>query len=48
MRCLTLADALREKGVTVPFICRELPSNIICDFVDKRNSLKLVEHSKQE
>ena len=29
MRCLTLANALNEKGVTVEFICRELPGNLI-------------------
>lgn len=28
MRCLTLADALREKKVTVSFISRELPGNL--------------------
>ena len=29
MRCLTLANALNEKGVTVEFICRDLPGNLI-------------------
>ncbi len=29
MRCLTLADALKQKGVEIQFICRELPGNII-------------------
>lgn len=28
MRCLTLAQALREKGVSVTFLCRELPGNL--------------------
>ena len=29
MRCLTLADELRQRGTEVLFICREHPSNII-------------------
>ena len=29
MRCLTLANALNEKGETVEFICRDLPGNLI-------------------
>ena len=29
MRCLTLANALNEKGATVEFICRDLPGNLI-------------------
>ncbi|MBO8159077.1 UDP-2,4-diacetamido-2,4,6-trideoxy-beta-L-altropyranose hydrolase [Thermosyntropha sp.] len=29
MRCLTLADELRNKGAEVKFICRNLPGNII-------------------
>ncbi|VAW63009.1 Pseudaminic acid cytidylyltransferase [hydrothermal vent metagenome] len=29
MRCLTLADELRQKGAEVQFICREFPGNII-------------------
>jgi UDP-2,4-diacetamido-2,4,6-trideoxy-beta-L-altropyranose hydrolase len=28
MRCFTLADMLREKGVEVSFVCRELPGNL--------------------
>ena len=32
MRCLTLADALREKGAVVRFICRAHESNLI-DFI---------------
>ncbi len=28
MRCLTLAQALREKGASVAFLCRELPGNL--------------------
>lgn len=35
MRCLTLADALREKKATVSFICRELPGSLF-DFIGKR------------
>lgn len=29
MRCLTLAEALKERGAAVGFICRELPGNLI-------------------
>lgn len=32
MRCLTLAERLREDGAEVTFICRELPGNL-CDYV---------------
>lgn len=32
MRCLTLADALRARGVDCQFICREHPGNLI-DFI---------------
>ena len=28
MRCLTLADALREKGCTCQFVCRNHPGNL--------------------
>ncbi len=35
MRCLTLADELREKGVEVFFICRLLPGNL-CGFVEQK------------
>lgn len=35
MRCLTLADALREKESNVSFVCRELPGNL-CGIVGKK------------
>jgi UDP-2,4-diacetamido-2,4,6-trideoxy-beta-L-altropyranose hydrolase len=35
MRCLTLAEALRDKGAKVVFICRELPGNLIGYIEDK-------------
>lgn len=35
MRCLTLADALREKGKASQFICRELPGHMI-KIIEKR------------
>lgn len=35
MRCLTLADRLRERGATVHFICRELPGHLGGLLVDK-------------
>jgi UDP-2,4-diacetamido-2,4,6-trideoxy-beta-L-altropyranose hydrolase len=35
MRCLTLAEKLREVGVNVTFICREHPGHL-CDLVEKR------------
>lgn len=36
MRCLTLAEALREKGADVAFIARELPGNL-CNFIESKN-----------
>ncbi len=35
MRCLTLADYLRNQGTDVEFIARELPGNI-CDYIEER------------
>lgn len=35
MRCLTLADALRERGATCRFICRAHPGNLI-DLIHQR------------
>lgn len=35
MRCLTLADGLRENGVTVTFICREHNGNLI-EYIEKK------------
>ncbi len=32
MRCLTLADGLREKGATVSFVCRQAPGHL-CDVI---------------
>jgi len=36
MRCQTLADALRQQGAEIIFICRELPGNY-CDWLEARN-----------
>lgn len=33
MRCLTLADALRQRGAECIFICREHPGNL-CDYIE--------------
>jgi len=35
MRCLALAEALREKGAKASFICRDLPGNL-CSLIEKR------------
>jgi UDP-2,4-diacetamido-2,4,6-trideoxy-beta-L-altropyranose hydrolase len=35
MRCLTLAKALREKGMVCSFICREHPGNLIQFIIDQ-------------
>lgn len=35
MRCLTLAEALRERGAAARFICRDLPGNF-CGLVEDR------------
>lgn len=35
MRCLTLADALLERGAKCSFVCRELEGNLI-DFIEQR------------
>ena len=29
IRCLTLAEALRQRGVEIGFICRDLPGNLL-------------------
>ncbi|CDG81591.1 acetyltransferase family protein [Janthinobacterium agaricidamnosum NBRC 102515 = DSM 9628] len=36
MRCATLADALRSRGATVTFVCRDLPGNYIA-WLEARN-----------
>lgn len=36
MRCLTLADALRNRGAACTFLCREFPGNLI-DVIRTRN-----------
>jgi len=35
MRCLTLADALRDEGAQCLFVCREHPGNMISQIVDR-------------
>lgn len=35
MRCLTLAEALRQRGATCRFVCRAHPGNLI-EFVQNR------------
>ena len=35
MRCLSLADRLRDKGAVVRFICREAAGNL-CEFIESR------------
>lgn len=35
MRCLTLANAMRERGAEVRFVCREHPGNL-CDFIEEQ------------
>jgi UDP-2,4-diacetamido-2,4,6-trideoxy-beta-L-altropyranose hydrolase len=35
MRCMTLADGLREKGAAVTFVCREHMGNL-CDFIEQK------------
>lgn len=35
MRCLSLAERLRDDGAEVAFICRELPGNL-CDYVSEQ------------
>lgn len=40
MRCLTLADQLREKGSEVMFVCRDLPGNL-CDFIGNKGYVLL-------
>lgn len=35
MRCLTLAEALSEKGVRCTFVCREFDGNL-CDFIEQK------------
>jgi len=36
MRCLTLADHLRQKGADINFVCREEPGNLISHIENKR------------
>jgi len=42
MRCLTLADELRQKGADILFICRELSGNIVNIIKEKGYSVSLL------
>lgn len=44
MRCLTLADCLRLAGVSVTFICRDLPGNLYNEVIRQKFKLCLLEH----
>jgi len=50
MRCLTLAEALKEKGARVKFICREHEGNLI-DFIQgkdfKVHTLSMIENDSE-
>ena len=50
MRCLTLAEALKEKSTQVEFICREHESNLI-DFIQdkgfKAHALSMIENDSE-
>ncbi|MBI6546607.1 MAG: UDP-2,4-diacetamido-2,4,6-trideoxy-beta-L-altropyranose hydrolase [Cyanobacteria bacterium NC_groundwater_1444_Ag_S-0.65um_54_12] len=39
-RCLALAEALRESGSAVTFVCRELPGNL-CGFLEARGTVRV-------
>lgn len=39
MRCLTLADALKSRGVKTHFVCRHIPDHLIGLLVQKDHSL---------
>lgn len=41
MRCLTLAEALRQQGGETTFVCRELPGNL-CDFLEQRGTVRVL------
>ena len=42
MRCLTLADGLRKKNVSVTFVCRDLPGHLGDLVIEKGYMLKLL------
>ena len=48
MRCLTLAEGLREKGAAVHFICKKLPGNLSGFIEGKRFSIHYTEHKGNE
>jgi len=48
MRCFTLADMLREKGIEVSFVCRELPGNLGWLAREKGHSLFLLPFDGRE
>lgn len=41
MRCLTLAEALRQQGGEATFVCRELPGNL-CEFLEQRGTVRVL------
>ena len=42
MRCLTLADALRDCGAACRFVCRDLPGNLIADIGQRGYALHVL------
>lgn len=46
MRCLTLADALRENGAEVSFVCRELPGNFSAYLEEKGFEVQRLPYDK--
>ncbi|EKD71159.1 MAG: GCN5-related N-acetyltransferase [uncultured bacterium] len=48
MRCMVLADALREKGYSVFFLCRDLPGNHIFALKDKNFCVITLPFNSQE
>lgn len=47
MRCLTLADALKQQGAVCYFICREHPGNLIADVKQRGHSVYSLDYTEQ-
>ena len=48
MRCLTLADALRDEGAQCHFVCREHPGNMIVQIADRGHQICPLPLSQEE
>lgn len=48
MRCLTLADALKQRGAQIRFVCRHLPEHLRIMLTSKRHEFELLDSAQRD